>query len=79
MTVRADCSVFAGSPFLQSLKKKVLAPWVARVGVGLWTDICLPLLPPQLPAYEIKQIFLSTNLPVYEFLSSEQLDLTLFQ
>ena len=29
-------------------------------GVGLWTDVCQP--PPRLPASEIKQTFLSTNL-----------------
>ena len=29
-------------------------------GVSLWTDVCHP--PPQLPASEIKQTFLSTNL-----------------
>ena len=68
MTVRADCAISACNP-LQTVYKS-FCPLVAVMGVvgagggrreavGLWTDICPPL---QLPASEIKQIFLSTNL-----------------
>ena len=35
-------------------------PLLVSGGVGLWTDVCQ--LTPRLPASEIKQTFLSTNL-----------------
>ena len=41
-------------------------------GVGLGTDVCQP--PPRLPASEIKQTFLSTNLACLLALSGEQPD-----
>ena len=61
MTGRADCAVSAGSPRLLSVKAP--APLVSPVGepgVGPWASTTLR--PPQLPASEIKQTRLSTNL-----------------
>ena len=69
MTIRADCAIFACNP-LQNVFKSFCPTGCSdggggwgggwhREAVGLWTDICPPL---QLPASEIKQIFLSTNL-----------------
>ena len=64
MTSRADCAVSTSSPLLLPIKS--LAPLVTSYGqggVGLWTDFCPhPLTLAQLPASEIKQTFLSTNL-----------------
>ena len=59
MTVTADCIVYACSPLCLSIK---LSPpdcqgWGG--GVGLWTGVHPPR---RLPASEIKQNFLSTNL-----------------
>ena len=60
MTVRDDCFVSACSP-LPTLYKSSHPLLLRGGGVGLWTDVCHP--PPcQLPASEIKQTFLSTNL-----------------
>ena len=58
MTVRADCAVSACSPLPASIK--ALAHWLSVGGVGLWTGLCPS--PARLPASEIKQTSLPTNL-----------------
>lgn len=55
-TVRTDYAVCAGSPLPPPAK--ALAHWLMVEGVSLWTGVHPP---PQLPASEIKQTFLSTN------------------
>ena len=70
MTVRADCAVSTCSPLLSI---KASAPDCQWKGVSLWTGV----RPPHwLPASKVNQSFLSTNLPLYWLLSSDQLDPT---
>ena len=57
-TVRADYTVSACSPLPQPIK--VLAHWLSVEGVSLWTGV--PTQPPWMPASQIKQTLLSTNL-----------------
>ena len=57
-TVRADCAVSACSSLHPPIKLLQLAVGRGR-GVGLWTGVRPP---PQLPASQTKQTFLSTNL-----------------
>ena len=75
MTVRAGCAMSACSPLPLSIKP--LAHWlsVGGAGVSLWKESTSPA--PRLPASKIKQTFLSTNLPFYWLLSSDQPDPTL--
>ena len=58
MTIRADCAVSACSPLLCLLK---LLP----TDFGLWNRYLCSLPLPLLPLSKLKQIFLSTNLPLY--------------
>ena len=64
MTVRANCAVSTSSPLLLLIKSLApLATSYGQGGVGLRTDFCPhPPTPAQLPASEVKQMFLSTNL-----------------
>ena len=60
MTVRDNCAVSACNPHL-ILSLNALTHCLSAGGLSLWTDVRHPPLP-QLPASEIKQTFLSTNL-----------------
>ena len=65
MTIRVDSTVSAWRLLPQSMKES--HPRLPMGGRGLWTDVSPN---PQLPASEIKQTFLSTNLA--HLLTSEQ-------
>ena len=62
MTVRDDCAVSACILLLLSIKSSCPTGCRCR-GISLWMDVhSPPLTHPQLPIFEIKQTFLSTNL-----------------
>ena len=61
VTVRTDCAISACSQPPTSVYKRSYPPVARGWGeVSLWTDVCPP--PAQLPASEIKQTFLPTDL-----------------
>ena len=65
VTVRADCAVSACSQPPTSVYKRSYPPVTSggEWGVSLWTDVCPPSA--HLPASEIKQTFLSTDLAYF--------------
>ena len=78
MMVRDDCIVSVCILPSYFCLQKLLPCWLLRQvaggwragRIGLWTDVHHPLPPTQLPASEVKQTFLSTNLAY--FLAFEQ-------
>ena len=77
MTVRADCAVSANSSLSLSIKTRIPCfSGMVQERAGSWPlDRCPPSpTPSQLPASEIKQTSLSTNLPVYWLLRVKQPD-----
>ena len=78
MTVGDDCTVSAHSPPIPESVHKSSHSLLVGVGVGgLAFGQMFTTLLTILPASEVKQTFLSTNLAVYWLLSSEQLDPTI--